>query len=75
MSIRIVVGTPLSLNALANSINTISARLMDQVGPKPVVALMKKMGINSFSAHEVINKLDKNAAAFILQGAIDYLSN
>ena len=35
-------------NALANSINTISARLMDQVGPKPVVALMKKMGINSF---------------------------
>jgi putative Holliday junction resolvase len=22
-----------------------------------------------------INKLDKNAAAFILQGAIDYLSN
>ena len=35
-------------NALANSINTISARLMDQVGPKPVVTLMKKMGIKSY---------------------------
>ena len=29
-------------NALANSINTISARLIDQVGPKAVVTLMKK---------------------------------
>ena len=35
-------------NALANSKNTISAQLIDKVGPKPVVALMKKMGINSF---------------------------
>ena len=35
-------------NALANSINTVSARLMDQVGPKPVVTLMKKMGIESY---------------------------
>jgi penicillin-binding protein 1A len=33
-------------NALANSINTISARLMDQVGPKPVVTLMKKWELN-----------------------------
>ena len=33
---------------LANSINTISARLMYQVGPKPVVTLMKKMGIDSY---------------------------
>ena len=35
-------------NALANSVNTISARLMDQVGPKPVVRLAKKMGITSY---------------------------
>ena len=35
-------------NALANSINTISARLIDQVGPKAVVTLMKKMGITSY---------------------------
>jgi len=35
-------------NALANSVNTISARLMDQVGPKPVVRLAKKMGVSSY---------------------------
>lgn len=35
-------------NALANSVNTISARLMDQVGPKTVVRLAKKMGISSY---------------------------
>ena len=34
-------------NALANSINTISARLMDRVGPRPVIDLAKKMGIRS----------------------------
>ena len=31
-------------NALANSINTISARLMDRVGPRPVIDLAKKNG-------------------------------
>ena len=35
-------------NALANSVNTISARLMDKVGPRPVVSLAKKMGIKSY---------------------------
>ena len=34
-------------NALANSVNTISARLMDKVGPRPVINLAKKMGITS----------------------------
>lgn len=34
-------------NALANSVNTISARLMDKVGPAPVVNLARKMGIQS----------------------------
>lgn len=34
-------------NALANSINTVSARLMDKVGPTPVVNLARKMGITS----------------------------
>ena len=34
-------------NALANSINTISARLMDRVGPRPVIDLAKNMGIKS----------------------------
>ncbi|MEP1489112.1 MAG: transglycosylase domain-containing protein [Algibacter sp.] len=34
-------------NALANSVNTITARLMDKVGPEPVVELAKKLGIES----------------------------
>ena len=34
-------------NALANSINTVSARLMDKVGPRPVIDLARKMGITS----------------------------
>lgn len=35
-------------NALANSVNTVSARLMDKVGPQPVVNLARKMGITSY---------------------------
>jgi penicillin-binding protein 1A len=34
-------------NALANSVNTVSARLMDLVGPRPVINLARKMGISS----------------------------
>jgi len=34
--------------------------------------ITKELGTNASSR---VNKLDKNAAAFILQGAIDYLSN
>ena len=34
-------------NALANSVNSISARLMDMVGPQPVIDLAQKMGISS----------------------------
>ena len=33
--------------ALANSINTISAKLMDKVGPEAVVELTKKLGVTS----------------------------
>ena len=33
--------------ALANSINTVSAKLMDKVGPEAVVALTKKLGVKS----------------------------
>ncbi|NGX83148.1 PBP1A family penicillin-binding protein [Aequorivita sp. KMM 9714] len=33
--------------ALANSINTITARLIDRVGPEPVIDLVKKMGANT----------------------------
>lgn len=34
-------------SALAKSINTISARLMDRIGPKPILRLAKKMGVKS----------------------------
>ena len=40
-------GTRTLKNALANSINTITARLMDKVGPQPVVDLVQKLGIES----------------------------
>jgi penicillin-binding protein 1A len=33
--------------ALANSINTVSAKLMDKVGPEAVVELAHKLGIKS----------------------------
>jgi penicillin-binding protein 1A len=33
--------------ALANSINTISAKLMDKVGPEAVVKLTHKLGVKS----------------------------
>lgn len=34
-------------NALANSVNTITARLMDKVGPQPVIDMAKNLGIES----------------------------
>lgn len=34
-------------DALANSVNTITARLMDKVGPRPVIDLVKKLGVES----------------------------
>ena len=34
-------------DALANSVNTITARLMDKVGPQPVADLAKTLGITS----------------------------
>ena len=39
--------------ALANSINTITARLIDRVGPRPVVDLVEKMGVNTENMPEV----------------------
>ena len=40
-------GGMLSLkSALANSVNTITARLIDRVGPKPVIDLVEKMGVD-----------------------------
>ncbi|HBY68014.1 MAG TPA: penicillin-binding protein, partial [Flavobacteriaceae bacterium] len=33
--------------ALARSINTVTARLIDRVGPKPVIELISKMGVET----------------------------
>ena len=35
------------MDALANSVNTVSARVMDKVGPQTVVDLVKKLGVES----------------------------
>ena len=35
-------------NALANSVNTISARLIDKVGPRPVANLARNLGVSSY---------------------------
>jgi len=40
-------GTRTLKNALANSVNTITARLMDKVGPKTVIDLVKRLGVES----------------------------
>ena len=34
-------------HALANSVNTVTAQLIDRVGPKPVVSIVKKLGFQS----------------------------
>jgi len=40
-------------NALAQSINTVTARLIDRVGPRPVIDLVKKMGVDTENMPEV----------------------
>ncbi len=40
-------------NALANSVNTVTARLMDRIGPAPVVNMARSMGVNSPDLIEV----------------------
>jgi penicillin-binding protein 1A len=39
--------------ALAQSVNTITARLIDRVGPKPVIELIEKMGVDISDVPEV----------------------
>lgn len=40
-------GSMTLMDALANSVNTVTARVMDKVGPQPVVDLVKKLGVES----------------------------
>ena len=39
--------------ALAKSVNTVTARLIDRVGPRPVIELVKKMGVDTKDIPEV----------------------
>ncbi|WP_378180609.1 penicillin-binding protein 1A [Aquimarina sp. SS2-1] len=41
------IGSLTLKDALAASVNTVSARLMDRIGPEPVINLAKKLGIQS----------------------------
>src|SRR5690554_268821 len=41
------VGTTTLRNALAQSINTVSAKLIDMVGPRAVIDMTKKLGVSS----------------------------
>ena len=40
-------GTRTLKNALANSVNTVTARVMDKVGPQQVIDLVRKLGVKS----------------------------
>ncbi|MFH6767416.1 transglycosylase domain-containing protein [Gaetbulibacter aquiaggeris] len=40
-------GSMTLMDALANSVNTVTARIMDKVGPQTVVDLVKKLGVES----------------------------
>ncbi|WP_299244746.1 transglycosylase domain-containing protein [uncultured Aquimarina sp.] len=41
------IGSVTLKDALAESVNTVSARLIDRIGPEPVINLAKKLGIQS----------------------------
>ena len=83
----IVIGDPISMDGIkgksSNSVNdfaknlskniTIPITLWDErLSSEGSFKITKELGTNVTNR---LNKLDKNAAAFILQGAIDYLSN
>ena len=57
---------------LSNNITVPIAMWDERLSSEGSFKITKELGTNVTNR---INKLDKNAAAFILQGAIDYLSN
>ena len=48
-------------SALAMSINTVTARLIDRVGPRPVIELVAKMGVETEGIPEVPSMSPENA--------------
>ncbi len=83
----IVVGNPINMDGTvgksSHAANTFAKQLStivtvpitmwdERLSSEGSFKITKELGTN---VSDRINKLDKNAAAFILQGAIDYLSN
>ena len=83
----IVVGNPInmdgtsgaSVHSVKDTVNLLSKNITlpitmwdERLSSEATFKITKELGTNTTSR---VNKLDKNAAAYILQGAIDYLSN
>jgi len=83
----IIVGNPINMDGtsgkssqsandfainLSKNINIPIAMWDERLSSEGSFKITKELGTNVTNR---VNKLDKNAAAFILQGAIDYLSN
>ena len=83
----IVIGNPINMDGTtgksSQSVNDFAKNLSknitipitmwdERLSSEGSVKITKELGT---SVSNRVNKLDKNAAAFILQGAIDYLSN
>ena len=83
----IVIGNPINMDGTtgksSQSVNDFAKNLSknitipitmwdERLSSEGSFKITKELGTN---ASNRVNKLDKNAAAFILQGAIDYLSN
>ena len=83
----IIVGNPINMDGSASKSSqsandfaknlskniTIPITMWDErLSSEASFKITKELGTNTTSR---VNKLDKNAAAYILQGAIDYLSN
>ena len=83
----IVIGNPINMNGsmgqssqsatdfaknLSKNITLPITMWDERLSSEAAFKITKELGTNTTSR---VNKLDKNAAAYILQGAIDYLSN
>ena len=83
----IIIGNPINMDGTtgksSQSVNDFAKNLSknitipitmwdERLSSEGSFKITKELGTN---ASNRVNKLDKNAAAFILQGAIDYLSN
>ena len=83
----IVVGNPINMDgtsgasahSVKDTVNLLSKNITlpitmwdERLSSEATFKITKELGTNTTSR---VNKLDKNAAAYILQGAIDYLSN